>query len=177
MWENLIFRGSFLIGLTLAVWKWGDWKNWRDYYHSLLFVMVVNLSARLLCYLHPLWIFNPDALVTTLTVAELINTYTVLPATVFVYLSKFPKDGAMRKCVHILMWVGIYGGLEYIDTKQIGSISYANGWSVYHSVVFDVFMFIILRIHHVRPIWGWFFTLIVASFIVMKFGFLSAEMK
>lgn len=177
MYLSLIFRVSLLYGFLFAAWRWGDWRNWQKYYSSILFVMVVNLSAGYISYHHPLWVFNNDILVTTETAVEFVNTYLVLPATTLIYLANFPASGAGKKAAYILFWVLIYGTLELIDNKIIGGISYANGWMWPYSVLFEVGMFLIIRIHHVTPLWGWLITAVMAAFILIAFGFLSAELK
>lgn len=178
MWLNLLYRICLMSGFIFSAWKWGNWRDWRNYYHSMLFVMVVNFNAAYISYHHRLWFFNPDAFVSTLTVQEIINTYTILPATALIYLSNFPANGgSMRKAAYILLWVAIYGTLEFIDSKIVGGISYTNGWSWPYSLIFDWFLFVIVRIHHTRPLLGWLCTFVTAYFILTIFNFLSAEMR
>lgn len=177
MYLSLIFRGVLTSGFLFAAWRWGDWRNWQKYYSSMLFVMVVNLSAGYISYHHPLWVFSDDILVTTETAVEFVNTYIVLTTTTLIYLTNFPTSGAGKKIAYILFWVLIYGTLEFIDNKIIGGISYANGWMWIYSVLFDLDMFLIIRTHYVRPLWGWAMTIVTAIYILITFGFFSAEMK
>lgn len=177
MWVILLFRVCFIFGFALLTWKWGDLRNWQRYYPTLLFVMVVNLSSTFIAYHHQLWIFKPDALVSTETVVELVNTYFVLPATVLLYLGNYPDNGFVRKSVYILGWTFFYFVIEFIDATFIGGISYGHGWTYWYSLLFDFAMFSIIRIHQLRPLLGWLVTLILAFFIMLNFGILSAEMK
>lgn len=177
MYSNLIFRIFLISGFLFAAWKWGDWQNWRKYYPSMLFVMVVNLSASYITYHYPLWIFNDDFLVSTEMTVEFLNTYVNLPATALVYLTKFPADGLGKKLSYISCWVLLYGLLELIDNKIIGGISYANGWAWPYSVLFDLAMFLIIWTHHVKPLWGWGMAVTTAIVILTTFGFGSAQIK
>lgn len=176
MWLVLLFRVCLLSGFLLSAWKWGDWKNWHKYYATILFVMVVNLSAGYISYHHPLWIYNDDAIFTTEMSIEYLNTYLALPAVTLVYLSKFPLTGIASKCAYMLMWVIVFSTIEYIDTR-IAGLSYSNGWEFKYSIVFDCFMFLIIRTHYIRPFWGWLIAIVVAAFILTTFHFFSGEMK
>ena len=143
----------------------------------MLFVALVNMSAGYISYHHPLWIFSPDAIVHTETAVEFVNTYLALTATTLVYLSKFPSTGRGQQCAYILMWVFIYGALEFIDHTIIGGISYDNGWSLRSSVLFDCVMFTTIRIHHTRPLLGWLIAFAGAISILTMFNFWPGEMK
>jgi hypothetical protein len=164
-------------GFIAAAWRLGDWRNWPRYYPSVLFVMVVNLSAGYLSYHHSLWNYSGDILVTTQTIVEFINTYINLPATVLVYLSHFPSDGKVRKLLYGGMWVMIYGTFEYLDHYVFGGMLYTNNWSWFHSLFFDIVMFYIIRIHYLNPLTGWLLSFLVALFVITQYGFLTAEMK
>jgi len=173
----LCFRILLLAGFLAAAWKWGDWRNWQKYYPTMLFVMTVNLSAGYITYHHPLWVFNPDALVGTKTVVEFLNTYLVLPATALIYLSNFRATGRTQALAYIFKWVLIYGSIEFIDHRVVGGLSYANGWSFKHSLLFDWAMFAIIRMHYMRPLLGWLAFLAGAAIILAAFDFGAAEIK
>ena len=176
MWQILLFRVLLLSGFLFAVWKWGDWRNWRKYYPSMLFVSVVNLTVAFLLYHHPLWLFKPDILASTHTVVELFNAYLVLPATTLLFLANLPAGGRGRQYAYLGFWVLIYGAIEGIDSI-LGGISYYNGWSYSYSVIFDCVMFAIIRIHYEKPLLAWLISMLFTVFIVFVFDIFSAEMK
>ncbi len=163
-------------GFAFAAWRWGDWRRWRDYYPTALFAMMVNLFAALVTYHHDLWIFNPDVLVKSETVLETISTFTILPMTVFTFLSRFPAAGPWRQAAHTLAWVALYAALETADTA-LGGISYANGWSLGWSVAFDFMMFPLFILHHRWPPLAWLATAAATVYVLAVFGFWAAEMK
>ena len=171
-----MFRIALLACLFLAVWRWGDRRRWRRYYPTLLFVMVVNLAVAFITYHHPLWDFNADALALSETTVELLNTFVSLPANTLIYLSNYPAAGPVRQVRYILAWVLLFAAIEAADTL-VGGITYFNGWSLGHSALFDCVMFPIIRLHHVRPPLAWLASLAVALYILVAFGFFSAEMK
>jgi hypothetical protein len=175
-WVELAFRVSMAVGFAAAAWRWGDWRRWRDYYPTALFAMTANLFASYVSYHHDLWIFTPDALVKSHTVVELVSTFVVMPATAFMYLGRFPAAGPGSQAAYTLAWAALYAALEAADTA-LGGIRYANGWSLGWSVAFDFVMFPIFALHHRRPLLGWLAAAAVAAFVVVRFGFLTAEMK
>lgn len=177
MWFISFFRVCLLTCFIISAWKWGDWENWEKYYSSILFVMVINLTTCFLLYHHSLWVFNPDAIVTTETVVELVSTYFVLPATTLMFLSNLPANGTIKQCMHILLWTLIYGALEWIDHNIIGGISYRNEWSYAASFLFDLNMFFTIRVHYARPLLGWMIALITMIIAAITLNFFSAEMK
>jgi general stress protein CsbA len=177
MWLILVFRICLLTGFLAAAWKWADWRNWEKYYPTILFVMLVNMSVGYLGYHHSFWIFNPDVLVNTETVVELLNTYVSLPATTLLFLSRLPSQGGQQQWKHTFLWVFIYGAIEGIDHYFIGGISYGHGWSYGCSLLFDCAMFIIIRVHYTRPLLGWTMTLTAVTGVVIAFKIFLAEMK
>ncbi len=172
----ILFRIGLLAGFLLAAWRWGDWRRWRRYYPTLLFVMVANLAAGYVTYHHPLWDFNADTLAVSETTVELLNTFVLLPTAALIYLGSYPAAGPARQARYVLAWIMLFAAIETADTL-IGGISYFNGWSLGHSVLFDCVMFPIIRLHHVRPPLAWLASLAVALYILVAFGFFSAEMK
>jgi hypothetical protein len=177
MWLILLFRVCLLLSFILATLKWGDVKNWRKYYPTLLFVMVINLSISFITYHNQFWIFKPDSLVSTETVIELLNTYILLPATVLLYLANYPDNAYWRNCIYTLGWIFAYSAIEFVDAKFIGGISYAHGWKYAYSPLFDLAMFTIIRLHHDRPLLAWLVTSMLATAVLICLGILSAELK
>ncbi|SMD09413.1 CBO0543 family protein [Sporomusa malonica] len=176
MWLILFFRICLVGSFLFAVWKWGDWKNWKKYYPTVLFVMVVNLGASYITYHHGLWNYHQDQLVKTQSTVELINSFVMLPSSTFVFLSNFPVNRKLYQYGYILLWVLIFSSLEYID-KTIGGIYYSNGWLWQISTIFDIAMFSIIRLHHLSPLRAWLITLFLTGVILIVFNFGSAEMK
>jgi len=176
MIELFIFRFLLVCAFIIGVYRFGDWKNLQSYYPTMLFVMVVNLSSCLLTYHHVLWGFGPDFFVTTSTVVELLNSYIALPATVFIFLSRFPSSGRLLQYAYFALWIFIFSTIELID-YTLGGISYQNGWSWRISTLFDFAIFSIVKIHHSKPFLAWSITFFLAAIILFLFDFHTAEMK
>ncbi|VBB06497.1 Hypothetical protein LUCI_1730 [Lucifera butyrica] len=176
MWLILFFRVFLILIFLLAAWKFGDWKNRARYYPTVLFVITANLGASFLSYHHNLWVYNPDALVKTQTTVEMINSFIMLPAATFIYLSNFPTQ-KQHPYGYMLLWVFLFSMLEFIDSHIVHGISYDNGWSWFSSSLFDCAIFSVLRLHYLKPFWAWFVTVLLTIFILTLFNFGSAELK
>lgn len=101
---------------------------------------------------HHLWIQIKDPF-DSVTLNSLLITFTCFPSTVLLYLSHYPM-GYMRQAGYILMWAMINSGIELI-MQTLGLIIYDNGWSLSWSVLVNVLMFPVLRIHYMRPLLAW----------------------
>ncbi|MCP8615409.1 CBO0543 family protein [Salirhabdus salicampi] len=138
-----------------ACYKWGDWKRWRTYYPTILFFMVGDLLYNVLFYDYPMWMFHdgPIPLFHYDVIISLLHMFTRYPATVILYLSLFPA-GKVKGIVWGLTWIGVYSLIEVFDL-YIGSISHHNGWSLWWSVFFNISIFLMLKIHHHKPLLAW----------------------
>ncbi|MDF2570669.1 MAG: hypothetical protein K0R55_2273 [Sporomusa sp.] len=172
-----VFRVCLLLLFLIAALKFGDWKNWQKYYPTILFIMVINLVASYLTYHHTLWNYDRDILVKTHTTVEFINALVLLPAVAFTFLSKFPVSTKFYQYGYIALWVLIFSSLELIDHYVVGGISYENGWTWPSSFIFDIAMFSILRLHHLKPIWAWIASALMTVIIFILFNFTSGEFK
>ncbi|MDG5789263.1 hypothetical protein QA612_17525 [Evansella sp. AB-P1] len=150
---------SIKLLFVLAAWKWGDWRNWQKYYPTILFFILGDLAYNYIFYDYTLWEFDERIPLlkydTFLVFSFMLLRY---PATVLIFLGKFPK-GMAKGTAWISLWVIIYIGLEMFDLKM-GLIEHHNGWNLLWSFVFDIMLFVIIKIHHHRPIIAWALTII-----------------
>jgi hypothetical protein len=63
------------------------------------------------------------------TLTEMLYTFIVFPATGLLFLGNYPK-GVIKKILHTLQWIAIYGVWEYVFTLT-GSIEYQYGWTLH----------------------------------------------
>lgn len=141
---------TIAILVLLAGLKWGDWKNWPLYYSTVLYMIVFNLLFNVLTYNYPIWMYERSILPNH-TLIDILNTFILFPATIFIYLPRFPEGNRMKKILYIFKWVAMYGMGEYF-LKKLGYFSYYNGWNVFWSLGFNVIMFSMLRLHFKKPL-------------------------
>lgn len=162
-----MLRIIFLSLLLIAVYLWSDWRNWKLYYPTILFVMLGDYLYNVLTYDHSLWelhSFFGGHIVNTL----LLN-FVLLPSTVLLFLTYFPYNRShVKKIGFILGGVIIYCGIEYIQ-HQVGAISYHNGWSLGWTALFNTVMFSVIAIHYKKPLLAYpiSFVFVVFFFIVL----------
>ncbi|MFC4767928.1 hypothetical protein [Effusibacillus consociatus] len=65
--------------LLLAVWRFGDWRNWRKYYPTILFIISVNLFGTILTYNYSLWYFHKALFIPNHTLGDLFMKFTNFP--------------------------------------------------------------------------------------------------
>jgi hypothetical protein len=153
---------------------WGDWRNWKKYYPTLLFFIIGDLLYNFLLYEKSMWIFHDVILPnhTMVTLLAMVISYTV---TVLLYLGRFPR-GWKKRSLWFLLWSGIYLLIEYVNSK-LGFITYHNGWNMWWSVLFTGIIFLILPIHHKKPLLAWLLSIVIILSLLSTFGVKISDMK
>ncbi|EKD94439.1 MAG: hypothetical protein ACD_26C00049G0001 [uncultured bacterium] len=164
---------SFLF--IFFVWRRGDWRNWTKYYPTVLFMIVISLLENVITTNHHLWMMINSPSNTSTLANSLYVTFTTFPATVLLYLSNYPQKNHHKVC-YMLLWVLIYSVLEY-GFGLLEFYSYANGWSLGWSIIFNCFMFPILQLHHKNSLLAWLCSGIIILFIWFHFGFSFEVLK
>lgn len=149
-----------------SAWLWGDWRNWLRYQSTMLFIATGNLIYNLICADHYLWRFIPESF-SNYTITELIYTLIVFPFSTLIYLSKYPEDSWAIKILYNIKWIVIYIVFEYIFMLT-HVIIYQHGWAIWHSLIFVILMFPLLRLHHTRPLLGYICAIIMGSIITFS---------
>ncbi|WP_462409846.1 CBO0543 family protein [Neobacillus sp. Marseille-QA0830] len=156
-----------------ALFKWGDWRNWKAYYPTILFfILGYFLYLYLLSDRYPMWRYSPPNIDQQ---SGITNTHVALsimlikyPATILIYLSKFPNGQIIKKVLYILCWVIIFAVNEFIDRKG-HLIKYYNGWNYYWSILFNAVMFFLLWVHHKKTMLAWVLSILFIVFLWKSF--------
>lgn len=161
----------------IAAWLFGDWRNWRTYYPTILFAICVDFFISLLIYNYPLWQFHQSAVTPNHTIADFFIAFTNLPCIVLVYLSKYPfKSHLWKQVVYAAVWPAIFTGIESLFLL-IKMLTYHNNWNFWWSIAVWVFMFIGLRLHFTKPLWAWLLCFAGAVFLILYFHIPISKMK
>ncbi len=144
--------------------KWGEWKNWKTYYPTILFLIAGDFIARFVFSDKPLWRYEETVISGTLT--QLIVALVIYPCTVLIFLPSYQK--AKIKVVHITLWVFLFWGLEYLGVKH-NHFSHYNGWNLTYSMTFDVILFGLLVMHQKNPPKAWLLSLFTGVVITLWF--------
>ena len=146
--------------------KWGDWKNWKAYYPTFLFLMVGDLVYQFIFFRHSMWEYVPVgsdkgwAKHTHIAFLIMLIKY---PSTILIFLGHLPKVN-WKRVIYIVSWTLLYLINEISDIKM-GGIVYKNGWSLGWSTLFSLVMFTVLAIHYKNPAIAWILSAIFATFL------------
>jgi len=148
---HLIFNAIFL----LAAIKWGNWRSWRDYYPTILFFIAGDLLKNFLLYNHWMWTYQEtifgENVLRNHTVISLLIMFVVYPSTILIYLGRFPKV-RWKQISWVSFWILLYTSVEYINIHYLKLIRHHNGWNMWWSVLFNIVMFIMFKIHDKNPL-------------------------
>jgi hypothetical protein len=149
-----------------AVWRWADWKNWKKYQPSMLYITSGGLLYEYLTRGYNLWLFHPDFLYNQ-TITVIVYAVVTMPLSILIFLSHYPQKH-MKQILYILKWVMIYSAVE-LALQLFGRITYQHGWNFWFSVLFDVVMFPMIRLHHVKPLLAYFISLVIIILLMICF--------
>lgn len=165
---QLIFRPAKAILYILVCLKWGDWKNWKKYYSTILYVIVWDLIFYIFTQNYPLWTFNDPVLKHTFS--DLLIAFVSFPCAILLYLPYVLKKSIAKQIFHIAFWTCIFSLFEAI-ALALHTISYDNGWNFWWSVGADVSIFCTIRLHYEKPLLAWPLSILlfIITIIIFKF--------
>ncbi|RSD28817.1 CBO0543 family protein [Mesobacillus subterraneus] len=173
---HFVYNALFLIAAII----WGDWKGWKKYYPTILFFFTGDLLKGVLLYNQMKWtyqesIFGQSILVNH-TVIALMIMFVVYPSTILIYLGRFPSV-RWKKILWVFTWVGVYTLIEHINERYLNLINHHGGWNIGWSVLFNIVMFSLLRLHFKNPLLTWGLSAIWVIFLLNAFDVQLHKMK
>lgn len=157
---------SLALFSVLAAWRWADWKNWKQYQSTMLFIVSGGLLYEYLTRDNTMWVFHHDLLYNNkLTV--IVYAVITMPLNALIFLSRYPKEKG-KQFIYIGKWIAIYAIVE-LALQKYGRISYQNGWNFGFSVLFDLMMFPMLRLHYLKPLRAYAMSLLIIVFLMWCF--------
>lgn len=157
---------AIILITIFAAWKWGDWKNWRKYHNTMLFLAIGNLLYNFIYSNHLLWELRPYLLYSH-KVGEIFYTFIVFPLTGLIFLTNYPKT-IKDQVLHIAKFVTIYIVIEYI-LYMFGKTVYNYGWNIWWSLAWNCMMFPMWALHYKKPFMAYGASFIVIIIILMIF--------
>ncbi len=162
----LILFSLFGLMWIIVTYKIGDWRNWRKYYHTILFFWCGDLIYNVLFYKNPLWVYTNPAFNHQFT--DLLCAFVIFTCTILNYIPRFPKT-LKKQVLYVGFWVFLYSFIEWIFV-MVGGIDHRNGWHIGWSVLHNVYQFVLLRIHQDRPILAWILAFIILFIVAEIFN-------
>lgn len=161
----LDFQIAVSLAALLAAWRWSDWRNWKKYYPTILYYIIISFLYAKLTYHYPLWEYKSPLLKTTFS--DILLSFVCSPALILLYLTFYPH-GLLWQVPYLLLWVLASAIIETISF-YLGFISYQNGWSIWWSGIFYFIMFIVIRLHHKNPLLAWLISFPIVAFFLVYF--------
>jgi hypothetical protein len=148
--DDAMFRIILAVLLIAACYKWGDWKNWKEYYPTCLYYIIGDFSYNILFHDHLLWEYGK---LYTHTFSDYFDAFFVAPPTIILFLTHFPVKPII-KLLYTLCWVCVYTFIEYLS-RTFGYIKYDYGWNIIWSFGVFCVLFPLLRLHYKKPLLAW----------------------
>ncbi|UUZ86433.1 hypothetical protein LJK88_25495 [Paenibacillus sp. P26] len=152
---------------VFILFRWGDWRNWRKYQSSILFVIAGNFLYNFLCHDYSMWEYPPNTIFHSHTAVSLFYDLTINPGVVILYLGLYPTK-VLSQLLWISFWVFIYAVVEWIEL-QIGEITYHNGWNFMWSVLLMGIAVPMIRLHDKKPLWAYGISIFIVIGLVKVF--------
>jgi hypothetical protein len=138
----LLLRVILCLTLVFCCLKFGEIKNWRNYYPTILYIIANNLLYNFFVSgkKYFLWKLEPDFLLNH-TFSFLVQSFIIFPCIVILFLTYLPKS-QKKAIIYLIISASILIGIEtimYIAEK----ITYHNGWNYWWSVAFN-FLWVIM---------------------------------
>lgn len=154
-----------------SAWKWGDWRSWHKYIHTIQYFILGDMLYNLLTWGYPWWTYpHPPNVLPNHLAVNLFVMFTIYPSTMLIFLYHYP-DGKhiSRKIIYILLWILIWAVWEY-NMIFLGYCVYHNGWTYAWSLGFICLMVLMLRLHYKRPLWAYILTIPITVFLLLWFN-------
>ena len=163
--------------VLIVAWGFSDWRNWKKYYSTMLFVMTLSLVVSLLTYNKSLWYFAGTSFLPNHTLTDLFMVYLYYPPLILIYLSHYPfKKRLINQISYILLWTLMWAVVEGFYVL-VGLNIHHNGWNIGWSTFIWFCMFIGIRLHFTRPLLTWILCFVLTVFMIIYFHIPITELK
>jgi hypothetical protein len=123
-----------------------EWTKWKKYYPTIQYYVICDLLYNFLFYNHTLWEYHSvETEWLNHTIIDLIFTFLIIPVAIYFYLSFLPEG--KKWIVYIAGWVALFTLVEFFF-HQRGLFLYQNGWNAKWSLIFNMILFTMLRLHY-----------------------------
>jgi hypothetical protein len=170
---NELFNTCFLVGVTLfwivLTLIFVDWKNWKTYYPTVLFICTINFINTIITSKYTLWHYEKTPLTPNSLTADFMVIFLNLTPMVLLFLSRYPyKSSFVKQGIYFMSWVTVNSILEAIFVS-LHMMTYHHGWTYWWSVFLWAAMFILIRIHASNPLLAWLLCVFVTGFFIWHF--------
>ncbi|WP_366945109.1 CBO0543 family protein [uncultured Metabacillus sp.] len=138
------------------------------------YYVICNLLYNFVFYQHTLWRYEGDPSWLKHSIIEIAFTLIVVPIMILVYLHFFPSG--IKGLAYIAAWALFFWITEVIFNKR-GNFIYENGWNIWWSLLFNMIMFPVLRIHYKKPLFAIIISIPIIFLLLLFFHPSLGELK
>lgn len=165
-----------ILHLVIA-WRYSDWRNWKRYYPTILFAIVVDLFTSIVTYTQSLWTFEKTIFIPNHTLTDLMIAFVILSTTVLIFLSNYPfKSKFIVQLGYLALWVAADSFIEFLFFKT-NIVVYHNNWNFGWSVLLWGVMISVFRLHFTKPILAWLVCVGFAVWVICYFDISLIKLK
>ena len=161
----------------LIAWKWGDWRNWKLYYPTMLYFIIGDLSYIILSSHKHLWEYESRIL--SGDFIECLIAFVVFPCSCLIFFQLYSKISNYNRIIYIPFFLScalIYTSVEWLSSR-FGFISYHYGWNIYWSFALNCMTSPLLLLHYKKPLWVWLPSIAFAFLVIYRFKLPFSIMK
>ncbi len=161
-----MFHLAVVIICILALIITRKWRDWREHYPTVLYVIIGDLAYNFFFHDYSLWEYEG---LLPHTAYNFMIDFCAIPCVVILYLSYFPKK-KFCQAIYIFSFALGYSILEYI-AGRLSFFSHFNGWNIYWSFLIYLIGFSLIKLHTKHPLPTWIISIVCASAITLIFSF------
>ncbi|MBW7456784.1 CBO0543 family protein [Paenibacillus sepulcri] len=170
-----MMRIVYVLVLWVVAFYKSNWRDWKKYQPTILFMVASSFLVHLLTYSYLLWDLSSE--LGSHLINDLLLTIFAYPPMVLIYLTNFPfNKKVITKGMYVILWVFIYTVMEAIQ-YGLENIRYHHGWNLWKSILFDFVLFPMLVIHHVRPLIAYVLFLVGTILFILIYGIPISSFK
>jgi hypothetical protein len=152
-----------------------DWRRWRDYQATILFIIAADFLVSLITYKHTLWDLSSE--LGGHVVNDFLLAVLFFPPSILLYFTYFPeRKGIFQKSFYLMFWVLLFTCIEVIE-YFLDNIKYDNNWGFLASLTFNIALFIALTVHQKWPFFAYFLYLIYILLLITICDIPFSEIK
>jgi hypothetical protein len=144
--------------------KWGAWRRWREFYPTILYVIIGDLAYNFVFHDYSLWAYSG---LFNHTTSDLIIAFCVFPSMVILFLTHWPQ-GYLKQALYVIAWATVHTLIEGLSIL-IGNFCYTNGWCIIYSFLFLIIAFLLIKLHYSHPLIVWPISAALAVLVMLIF--------
>ena len=157
---------------ALACYKWGAWRRWREYYSTILFLIIGDMAYNFIFYDHSLWCYNGFF---GHTISNFIAMFFVFPSATILFLTHWPQNW-LRQALYVLALSAGFTVFEY-TALILNMFTHDNGWNIFWSFGVYVLGLFFARLHFRHPLLVWPICAAFAIATMFFFGLPFCQLK